>query len=80
MDPLHALIDQVAVNTSVEGSAKVLIDGFAARLAAAGTDPTKLAQLRADIKGADDALAASVAANTPAAPITAPTAAAKKKP
>jgi hypothetical protein len=67
MAAIDDLTSQVAANTTVEGSAKVLIDGFAARLAAAGTDPTKLAQLQSDLKTSGDALAASVAANTPAA-------------
>ncbi len=80
MDPLQGLSDQVAANTTVEGSAKVLIDGFAARLAAAGTDPTKLAALQTALKASSDALAASVAANTPAAPVTPPAGGAKRKP
>lgn len=72
MADLTALTAQVAQNTSVIGSALTLIQGFAAQLAAAGTDPAKLADLTAQLKAQDDALAAAVAANTPAAPPAAP--------
>ena len=58
---------QVKANTDAEDSALVLINGFAARLAAAGTDPVKLKALSADLKTHADALAAAVVANTPAA-------------
>jgi hypothetical protein len=61
------LAAQVAATTTVDGSALVLINGFAARLAAAGVDPVKLAQLQSDLKTNSDQLAAAVAANTPAA-------------
>ncbi len=40
----------------------------ARRWRALETDPTKLADLAASLKANDDALAAAVAANTPAAP------------
>lgn len=59
---------EVARNTTVEGSALTLIQGFAAQLAAAGTDPVKLKALRDTLATNDDALAAAVTANTPAAP------------
>ncbi len=74
---LQKLTDQVEVNKSVEGSAKVLIDGFGARLQAAvdaalanGATEAELAPVQAEVdalaaSSAD--LAASVAANTPAA-------------
>jgi hypothetical protein len=69
MDPaLQSLSDQVTASTTVEGSAKILIDGFAARLAAAGTDPAKLKALGDALNSSSTALAASVVANTPAAP------------
>ena len=58
-----ALVAQVAATVGVEQSAKTLIDGFAAKLAAAGVDPVKLAALASDLKTNSDALAASVAAN-----------------
>lgn len=59
---------QVAASTSVEGSAVILINGFAAQLASAGTDPVALAALHDSLKSSSDALAAAVAANTPAGP------------
>ena len=65
MDNLEA---QVTANTSVENSALLLIQGIAAQLVAAGTDQTKLDALAANLKASGDALAAAVAANTPAAP------------
>lgn len=74
---LDDLTAQVATNNTVIGSALVLIQGFAAQLAAAGTDPAKLAQLKSDLASNDDALAAAVAANTPGVP---PTPAAAKNP
>ena len=74
MDPLAALTAQVAASTSVDASAKILIDGFAGKLAAAvaaaaaaGATPQQLQQLTdlgTALKTSSDALAASVAANT----------------
>jgi hypothetical protein len=61
------LTTQITANESAEDSALLLINGFAARLAAAGTDPAKLTALRNDLKTHADALAAAVVANTPAA-------------
>jgi hypothetical protein len=74
MSAISDLEAQVAVTTTVEKSALTLIEGFAAQLAAAGTDAAKLATLQADLKASADALAAAVAANTPAAPPVAPVA------
>lgn len=68
MAAIDDLTAEVTRNTTVEASALVLIQGFAAQLAAAGTDPAKLAALQATLKQNDDDLAAAVAANTPAAP------------
>ena len=68
MSAIDDLSAQVSANTTVVGSALTLIQGLAAQLAAAGTDPAKLAALQASLKASDDALAAAVAANTPAAP------------
>lgn len=73
MADLTSLTAQVAQNTTVIGSAKALISGFAAQLAAAGTDPQKLADLQSQLASSDDDLAAAVAANTPGAPTSAPT-------
>jgi hypothetical protein len=67
MADLTSLTAQVAKNTTVVGSAVTLIQGFAAQLAAAGTDPVKLAALQQSLSDSDDALANAVAANTPAA-------------
>ena len=64
MADLTALEAQVKENTTVEGSAIVLIKGLADQLAAAGTDPAKLAALQSQMKASADALAAAVAANT----------------
>jgi len=68
MADLTALTAEVERNTTVEKSALALIQGFAAQLAAAGTDPVKLQALQDQLKNNDDELAAAVAANTPAAP------------
>jgi hypothetical protein len=70
---LDALTAEVARNTTVEKSALALIKGFAAQLAAAGTDPVKLKALQASLAANDDELAAAVAANTPVAPTPTPT-------
>jgi hypothetical protein len=72
MADLTALTAEVTRNTTVEKSALVLIQGFAAQLAAAGTDPVKLGALQASLKANDDELAAAVAANTTPAPAPAP--------
>ena len=58
---------QVAANKTVIDSALVLIAGIADRIKAAGTDPTKLAELTASLKSEDDALSAAIVTNTPAA-------------
>ena len=68
MASLDTLIAQVAQNTSVEQSAITLIQGLAAQLAAAATDPQKVADLAAQLKSSSDALSAAIVANTPAAP------------
>ena len=66
---LDALTAQVTANTDVENSALLLIQGIAQKLAdaiAAG-NPAALTALQAQLKTSADALAAAVAANTPAA-------------
>lgn len=68
MADLTALTAQVAQNTSVEASAVTLIQGLAAQLAAAGTDPAALAALQSQLNTSATALAAAITANTPAAP------------
>jgi len=66
MASLDALSTQVQANTDVEASAVTLIQGIAAQLAAAGTDPAKLQALQDQLKNSADSLAAAVVANTPA--------------
>lgn len=58
---------EVTRSTTVQKSAVTLINGFADRLAAAGTDPAKLLALTNDLRNNATDLAAAVAANTPAA-------------
>jgi hypothetical protein len=65
---LAALQAQVASNTTIEASAVTLIQGLAAQIAAAGTDPAALAALTASLNTSATALAAAITANTPAAP------------
>lgn len=77
-DKITALQAEVANNTTVEKSALVLIQGFAARLdaavaaaQAAGASPAQLqslTDLSTSLKSNDDELAAAVTANTPATP------------
>jgi hypothetical protein len=69
MERLMSAMDDLATSVTAEDtvidSAVALINGFAAQLAAAGTDPTKLASLKADIDAKKATLAAAVLANTP---------------
>ncbi len=76
---IAALTAQVATDTTVEGSALTLINGFNAKLAAAvaaaaanGATPAQLAELTAlgsSVAASNTALAAAVAANTITPPI-----------
>lgn len=59
---------EVAQNTTIEESAVTLIQGLAAQIAAAGTDPAALAALTASLKQSAADLSAAIAANTPQAP------------
>lgn len=68
MSAVDDLQASVTAEDTVIDSAITLIKGLADALAAAGTDPAKLAALKADIDAKAGALAAAVAANTPAAP------------
>lgn len=61
---------QVTQNTTVEQSAITLIQGLAAQLSAAASDPTKIQALADQLNTSATALAAAITANTPAAPIT----------
>lgn len=64
---LDDLTREVAETTTVVESAIVLIQGLRDQLAAAGTDPTKLAELAATLDAQQTALAAAIAAGTVAA-------------
>jgi hypothetical protein len=64
-----ALTAQVAASTTVETSAVTLIQGIAARLVG-NPSPAQVSALAASLKSSADALAAAVAANTDAAPVT----------
>lgn len=64
LDYLEVTVTEIK---GVVASAKALIIGLHDLLTAAGTDPVKLASIRADLKSSADDLSAAVAANTPAA-------------
>jgi capsule polysaccharide export protein KpsE/RkpR len=66
---IDALIAQVAQNTSVVDSALTLIKWLHEQLASAPSGSQFMVDLAAKLKASDDALAAAVAANTPAAPV-----------
>ena len=65
---LDTLIAQVAATTAIESSAITLIRDLASRLSAIATDPVAVQALADQLKISADALAAAIAANTPAAP------------
>lgn len=62
---LDALTAQVTANDNLLASAVQLIDGIAAAIAAAGTDPVKLTALTTSLTSEDTALATAILANTP---------------
>ena len=64
MADLSVLEAQVKANSDVEASAILLIQGIAAKLAEAATDPAKIQALSDELKASADSLAAAVAANT----------------
>lgn len=65
---LDDLALEVATDTEVESSAIKLINGLAAQIAAAGTDPVKLTALTDQLTQSSTALAAAVKANTTPTP------------
>lgn len=65
---LDRLTSEVEENTSVTGSAITLLNNLSQLIRDAGTDPTKLSALADQLDSNSAALAAAVAANTPAAP------------
>ena len=69
MAAIDDLVADVTAENTVIDSAMALIQGLKASLDAAGVDPAKLAQLKTDIEAKSAALAAAVAANTPAASV-----------
>lgn len=64
---LDALKTAVENDATVEASAITLINGLAAQIKAAGTDPAALKAITDHLDTNASALAAAVAANTPAA-------------
>jgi hypothetical protein len=74
MADLTALEAQVAASVTVEQSAITLIQGLAAQIAAAGTDPAALASLVTQLNTSAAALGAAITANTPAQAPAAPAA------
>lgn len=68
MNELEALKAEVAATVTIEQSAITLINGIAARITAAGTDPAALSALTAQLTDSASALSAAISANTPAAP------------
>ena len=62
----------VATEDTVIDGAVALIQGLVAAVKAAGTDPTKLAALTADITAKTAVLSAAVLANTPTPAASAP--------
>ncbi len=72
MADLTALQAQVAASVTVEQSAITLIQGLAAQIAAAGTDPAALAALVTQLNTSAAALGAAITANTPAQAPAAP--------
>jgi len=67
MSAIDDLQAAVTAEDTVIDSAITLINGIPALIAAAGTDPAKLAALQADVAAKSTALAQAVVANTPAA-------------
>src|ERR1035437_7329908 len=72
MAKIDDLAAAVAAEDTVIDSAVVLLQGLPALIAAAGTDPVKLAALQADIAAKTTALSAAVLAGTPTPVPTAP--------
>ncbi len=60
---LDDLKNEVEETKGIMQSAKVLIEGFAAALEAAGTDKTKLTELKNSLNEGSEGLAAAISAN-----------------
>ena len=72
MGQLDQLQTDVAAQKTVIDSAVTLLSGLSGSLKDAGTDPTKLAALAANLEANTANLAAAVTANTPSGAVTAP--------
>ncbi len=70
---LDDLTAEVAAETTIDQSAVALINGLAAQITAAGTDPAKLAALTTQMKTQSGDLAAAITANSPKPPTPTPT-------
>lgn len=70
LDELTAAVEE---NTTVDGSAIVLLKKLADLIEAGQNNPTQLRALAAKLRGDNAALVAAVAANTPAEPEPEPT-------
>lgn len=66
MATLDTLTADVAALTTVDASAVALINGLAAQIKAAGTDPVALKALTDQMEAQTATLSAAVTANTPA--------------
>lgn len=66
-DEMNALQQAVTQENTVIDSAVTLLNGLSAQIANAAGDRAASLALAQDVKGRSDALAAAVAANTPAA-------------
>lgn len=69
---LDALAVEVTETKGIMLSAKVLIEGFAAKLAQAGTDPVKLTALKDELNSGSEELAAAMVANPLPGEVTVP--------
>jgi uncharacterized membrane protein (Fun14 family) len=67
MSMLDDLAASVAAEKTVVGSAVTLLQGLSQKIADAGTDPQKLADLKAAVDDQTKTLSDAVIANTPAA-------------
>lgn len=71
-DTIDDVVSDMAAEDTQIDAAIVLINAIPGLIAAAGTDPAKLASLRSDIKTKTAAIAAALVVGTPVAPAGAP--------
>lgn len=67
-DTLDDVLTDVAAESTVDDSIITLLNGIAAELKAAGSDPAKITAVRTAIQANIAKITAAVTANTPAAP------------